>query len=216
LPALKDFHDVRFPARISFGATGGPVLRNEIITLASGLEKRNARQSRSKRRFDVGTGIRSVDDLKAVIAFFEARRGSLYGFRFRDPFDWSSAAGGKAISPLDQQIAIGDGTVSAFQLKKSYGDSGGSASRDITRPVLGTVRIAVDGTEASEGSAFTVDYTTGQVMFEPAYVPQAGVEVTAGFEFDIPVRFDADSIEISMASFTAGHIPAIPLVELLP
>lgn len=216
MPALSDFHDIRFPVRISFGATGGPVLKNEIITLASGREKRNARQSRSRRRFDAGTGVRSLEDLKTVIAFFEARRGSLYGFRFRDPFDWSSAATGQSVTPLDQPIGTGDGTSSIFQLSKTYGDAGGSASRDISRPVEGTVRIAVIGTEMSEGTDFTVDHAAGQVTFSPGAIPPNGAAITAGFEFDIPARFDADSLEISISSFTAGHIPAIPLVELLP
>lgn len=216
MTVLSDFHDVRFPARISFGATGGPVLKNEIITLASGREKRNARQSRSRRHFDAGTGLRSVDDLKTVMAFFEARRGSLYGFRFKDPFDWSSATSGQMVTPLDQPVGTGDGTNSAFQLSKTYSDAGGSASRDITRPVAGTVRVAVDGTELAEGADFAVDYATGLVTFDVSGVPQAGADITAGFEFDVPVRFDADSLEISISAFAAGHIPTIPLIELLP
>lgn len=216
MPALSDFHDIRFPVPISFGAAGGPVLKNEIVALASGYEKRNARQLRSRRRFDVGTGIRSLEDLSDVIAFFEARRGSLYGFRFRDPFDWSSAPAGQPVTPLDQVIATGDGATFVFQLAKTYGDPGGSSRRDITRPVAGTVRIAVNGIEAVENTAFGVDASTGLVTFDQLNIPAQGASVTAGFEFDIPVRFDTDRLEISASSFAAGQIPAIPLVELLP
>ena len=79
MPDLSSFHDVLFPTAISFGATGGPERRIEIVQLTSGAEKRNARLAASRRRYDAGTGIRSLDDLYELTAFFEARRGSLHG-----------------------------------------------------------------------------------------------------------------------------------------
>ena len=91
---LASFHDVLFPIAISFGATGGPERRNEIVTLTSGREKRNARFSQSRRHYDAGTGVRSLSDLHEVLVFFEARRGSLHAFRFRDPFDMKSCRPG--------------------------------------------------------------------------------------------------------------------------
>ncbi|MCB1420196.1 MAG: TIGR02217 family protein, partial [Notoacmeibacter sp.] len=111
---MTAFHDVRFPVSLGFGATGGPERRNEIVTLTSGREKRNQRLAHARRRYDAGTGMRSLEDLQLLAAFFEARRGSLHAFRFRDPFDWSSAAPGQLPGVLDQQIGTGDGARTEF------------------------------------------------------------------------------------------------------
>ncbi|MBN9046180.1 MAG: DUF2460 domain-containing protein [Rhizobiales bacterium] len=204
------FQDVRFPLGVSFGATGGPEWRNEIVTLTSGMEKRNARWAQSRRHFDAGTGLRSLDDLKTVLAFFEARRGSLHAFRFRDPFDHSSNADGVPPSHGDQRIGTGDGATSDFSLCKHYE----SYVRIITRPVAGSVTVGVNGAKLPEGEAYSVDPDTGTVHFTPDYAPAPGAVVSAGFLFDVPVRFDTDRLTASIASFRAGEIPSIPIVEV--
>lgn len=212
---LSTFHDVVFPIAVSFGATGGPERRNEIVELMSGRETRNARFSQSRRRYDAGTGLRSVDDLYDVLAFFEARRGSLHGFRFRDPFDMRSGRPQAVPSPLDQPLGTGDGATATYQLAKTYGAGDEAHVRPVTKPVAGSVRIAVDAVEATEGVAFSVDAATGIVTFLAGHVPAAGAAVTAGFEFHVPVRFDTERIEASLASFRAGAVPTIPLVEVI-
>ncbi len=207
---IEAFHDVRFPLAVSFGATGGPEWRNEIVTLTSGLEKRNARWAHSRRHFDAGTGLRSLDDLRVILAFFEARRGSLHAFRFRDPFDFSSVTGNAAPSPFDQKLGTGDGVMALFQLLKHYE----GYDRPVTCPVPGSVVIGVGGAQVPEGEAFTVDALTGTVIFAPEYVPARDMPVTAGFLFDVPVRFDTDRLSASIASFQAGEIPSIPIIEV--
>jgi uncharacterized protein (TIGR02217 family) len=203
------FHDIRFPTSIAFHSSGGPERRTEIVTLGSGFEERNGVWANSRRRYDVGYGVKSLDDIHAVVAFFEARGGRLYGFRFKDFADFKSCAPGAAVSPLDQAIATGDGTAASFQLVKTYASGPASWSRAIKKPVSATVRIAVAGIEQT---AFTVDGTTGLVTF--ATPPPAGAAIAAGFEFDVPVRFDTDSLSINLANFRAGDIPSIPLVEI--
>jgi uncharacterized protein (TIGR02217 family) len=212
---LSPFHDVLFPIAISFGATGGPGRRNEIVELMSGRETRNARFAQSRRRYDAGTGLRSVDDLYDVLAFFEARRGSLHAFRFADPFDRSSGRPEAQASPLDQPIGTGDGETATFQLAKTYGTGADAHVRPVTKPVAGSVRVAVDGVEAEDGTDFTVDAATGIVTFLAGHVPGEGEAVTAGFAFHVPVRFDTERIEASLASFRAGAVPTIPLVEVV-
>ncbi len=207
---MLSFHDVRFPLAVSFGATGGPERRNEIVLLTSGRERRNQRFAHSRRRYDAGTGLRSLEDLYDVVAFFEARRGSLAGFRFRDPFDWKSCRPGETPGALDQALGAGDGTRTAFQLVKRYGEGAEAEERPITAPVAATVRIAVAGVETED---FAVDDATGVVTFEDA--PAEGAQVTAGYEFDVPVRFDTDRIETSLTAFRAGQIPSIPMVEIV-
>lgn len=211
---IPSFHDVRFPLGVAFGATGGPEWRNDIVSLTSGLEQRNARWARSRRHFDAGSGLRSLADLAEVLAFFEARRGSLYAFRFRDPLDHVSGAYGSVPGPVDQPIGTGDGTTQTFQLAKVYGSGGDSYTRTIGLPVAGTIRIAVAGAEMTEGADFTVDALSGVVSFAAGSVPPEGAVVTAGFEFDVAARFDTDRLTASVTSFGAGQIPSIPIVEV--
>ena len=210
---LASFHDVLFPPAVSFGATGGPERRNEIVALTSGREKRNARVSLSRRRYDAGTGIRSLEDLHDVVAFFEARRGSLHAFRFRDPFDMKSCRPQATPSPLDQTLGTGDGATLRFALVKVYGEGADAYHRPIARPRPESLRVAVGGSELSYPGGFTFDGEKAEVVLADA--PAVGVAITAGYEFDVPVRFDAERLSVSLASFRAGQIPSIPLIEVL-
>lgn len=205
-----NFHEIRFPTAIAFHSTGGPERKTEIVTLGSGFEERNAVWANSRRRYDVGSGVKTLDDLSAVIAFYEARLGRLYGFRFKDFADFKSCAPGASVSPFDQAIGAGDGTTTAFQLVKTYTSGPASWVRKIAKPVDGTARIAVAGAELTSG--FAVDATTGLVTFSTP--PALGVAITAGYEFDTPSRFDSDAVSINLASFAAGEIPSIPIVEV--
>lgn len=206
-----NFHEIRFPLSVAFHSTGGPVRKTEIVTLGSGYEERNAVWAGSRRSFDVGSGIRTLDDLSAVIAFFEARMGRLYGFRFKDFADFQSCAPGATPMPADQPIGIGDGSKTVFQLTKTYTSGPAGWTRTIQKPVDGTVRVAVAGTEMTSG--FSCDATTGLVAF--ANAPASGAVITAGYQFDCAVRFDTDSLSINLASFAAGEAASIPLVEIL-
>lgn len=208
------FHEVRFPTEISRGAQGGPERRTDVVVLGSGFEERNSRWADSRRAYNAGYGVKSLDDLNAVIAFFEERRGRLYGFRWRDHADAKSCVPGAVPSPLDQEIGTGDGATAAFQLVKTYGGAHAPWTRAIKKPVAGTVRVAVDGVEQTEGAEFAVDIATGLVTFQPGHVPVASAVITAGFEFDVPVRFDTDKLEINLQGFRHGAIPHIPIVEV--
>ena len=214
MPDLSSFHDVRFPVAISFGATGGPERRNEIVSLTSGREKRNARFSQSRHHYDAGTGVRSLADLHDVLVFFEARRGSLHAFRFRDPFDMKSCRPEEAVSPADQVLGTGDGVRARFALTKSYGSGDDAYQRFIARPVIETLRVAVDGSELASPADFAFDDATGEIVFAPGAIPDVGHEITAGYEFDVPVRFDTERMSMSLTAFKAGQIPSIPMIEV--
>jgi uncharacterized protein (TIGR02217 family) len=209
------FHDVRFPTRVSIGASGGPERRTEIVVLGSGHEERNSRWADSKRSYNAGYGIKSVDDLHSVIAFFEERRGRLHGFRWKDWTDYKSCAPGATPTALDQQIGTGDGVTGGFQLTKTYGAIYAPWTRTIQLPVAGSVLVAVDGvTQVSED--YLVSGNTGVVTFLPEHIPPVDAVVTAGFEFDVAVRFDTDQLEINLSEIEAGSIPHIPIVEIRP
>jgi uncharacterized protein (TIGR02217 family) len=208
------FHDVRFPTAISRNAQGGPERRTDVVVLGSGYEERNSRWADSRRSYNAGYGVRSLNDLHHIIAFFEERRGRLHAFRWRDPMDWKSCVPNVSPSPLDQLIGSGDGATAAFQLRKTYGSAFAPWARDIKKPVADTVRVAVAGVERTAGADFAVDVSTGVVTFLSGHVPSEGQSVTAGFEFDVPARFDTDKLEINLSGFTSGAIPNIPIVEV--
>ena len=208
------FHDVLFPLDVALRSAGGPERRTEIVTLGSGREERNARWHDSRRRYDAGFGVKTFDALSAVAAFFEERRGRLHGFRWRDRLDHSSAAAGAGVTPLDQALGSGDGAAATFQLVKTYGAAHAPYARPIAKPVAGSVRIAVDGVEQTEGVDFAVDAASGIVTFLAGSIPAAEAAVTAGFLFDVPVRFDTDYLEFDLSAFAAGSVPKIPLIEI--
>ena len=206
------FHEVRFPANLSFGSVGGPERRTEIVTLANGFEERNSPWAQSRRRYDAGLGLRSLEDVEALIAFFEARRGQLFGFRWKDWADYRSGSAVRAPGYQDQVIAVGDGVTRVFPLVKTYRSGPAEYRRVIVKPVAGTVTMGVQGDPLAEAVHFEVDTATGLVTLAEA--PDVGVEVTAGFEFDVPVRFDTDRIAVSVASVRAGEVPDVPVVEV--
>jgi uncharacterized protein (TIGR02217 family) len=206
------FHEVRFPANLSFGSVGGPERRTEVVALTNGFEERNTPWAEARRRYDAGVGLRSLDDIADLIAFFEARQGQLHGFRWKDWADCKSSRPSAPVAFDDQVIGVGDGVMAGYQLLKTYASGAASQVRVIRKPVAGTVRIGLQGDELQEGVHYTVDTLTGLVSF--ASPPAVGERVTAGFEFDVPVRFDTDRIEVSVASFQAGDVPQVPVVEV--
>lgn len=205
---MSGFDEVLLPLPFALGASGGPERRVDIVTLGSGREARNTPWVHGRRRYDIGGAVRTLDELHELVAFFEARRGPLRGFRFRDPFDWKSCAPSVAISPGDQIIGEGDGVRTAFQLIKGYG----AYQRPIGKPVSGSVRVAIDGDELT-ADAFAVNAATGAVNLDVA--PEVGAVVSAGFCFDTPVRFDIARLDLSLDGFGAGRALAVPLVELV-
>ncbi|XDA96552.1 DUF2460 domain-containing protein [Sulfitobacter sp. LCG007] len=207
-----NFHEVRFPARLSFGSVGGPERRTDVVTISNGFEERNAPWQHSRRRYDAGVGMKSLDDVAELISFFEARYGRLYGFRWKDWSDFRSCLPSQQIKAFDQRIGLGDGIATEFRLSKTYRSGAHEYRRPITKPVEGTLRVAVEQDELQEGIDYTVDFATGVVRFSAA--PDPAVQIWAGFEFDVPVRFDTDGIQTSVASFQAGEVPNVPIIEV--
>ncbi len=206
------FHEVRFPATLSFGATGGPERRTEVVTLSSGHEERNAPWAHSRRHYDAGVGLRSLDDLEALVAFFEARAGRLHGFRWKDWSDFKSGRPSAEVQGTDQLLGLGDEVRSVFRMVKHYGSGETVYTRPILKPVQGTVRVTVGTEPVQETIDYTVDYATGEITF--THPPDTDAEIRAGFEFDVPVRFDTDRIVTAVSSFHAGEVPSVPVVEV--
>ena len=205
---VQAFDDVSFPIALGRAASIAPGFSTAIVTTASGHEQRNMDWASGRLRFDAGPGVRSEADLETLIAFFRARRGAARGFRFRDPLDHSSHAMTGAPTPLDQVLGMGDGVRTAFALLKRYGEGNEAEQRRITRPDASSVRVAVNGltvTNWTLGNGGTINF---------AAPPPPGAQVTAGFTFDVPVRFAEDSLAVDAGQWLAGEIPSVPLIEI--
>jgi uncharacterized protein (TIGR02217 family) len=204
------FDEIQFPLRVGFGSHGGPAFSTEIITVDGGYERRNQNWSQARRSFDASTGLRSPNDVATLVAFFHARAGRARGFRLKDWSDYSSASDGIS-APLfsNQSIGIGNGTTSIFQLKKNYVSGSMVHARDIRKTVIGTVTMGVNGTQIMTG--WSVDDATGVITF--SVPPVLGANITAGFVFDVPVRFDTDKLSLSASDFQ-HYTSSIPLIEV--
>lgn len=202
------FHDVRLPENISYGVVGGPLYSTSVQRTASGHERRNRNWRNSLHRWDLAHAFRQFSpaaverDIAVLVAFFHARQGRTFAFRFKDWVDFQAE---------DQSLGTGDGATTVFQLVKWYGDAGGWYKRDVTKPVAGTVTIFLDGV-AQAGSAWSIDHLTGVVTLDTP--PAVGVQVSASFEFDVPVRFDMDKMDIAVENYDQGEWTAIIVQEV--
>ncbi|WP_299938570.1 DUF2460 domain-containing protein [uncultured Pelagimonas sp.] len=206
---MSDFHEVSFPVAIGLEAEGGPERHVNIVETSNGFEHRNSARRNSRCRYSVPLINRDADELHELKTFFEARGGKLFGFRFKDYSDFQSCPPMQAISPNDQVIGTGGGSVTSFQMVKLYADALGSWVRAINKPIAGTVQIAIDGAPAS---GWSVDTTSGVVSFDTA--PEAGAQITAGFAFEVPVRFDVDRLPVQLSTTWIGSAGEIQLIEV--
>ncbi|SFR97995.1 DUF2460 domain-containing protein [Sphingomonas jatrophae] len=206
--AVDAFDEVDFPLALGREASAAPGFSTAIVTSAGGHEQRNTAWADARMRYDAGPGVRAQADIETLLAFFRARRGAAKAFRFRDPFDDSSAGMTGAPAATDQAIGTGDGVATGFPLVKRYGAGPEAAVRRITRPVAGSVRVALDGVQVGGWTLGPL----GEIRFDVP--PAAGVAVTAGYRFDVPVRFEEDRLEVNRATFLAGEAPSVPLVEV--
>lgn len=196
----------RFEPPIGFQTSGGPGWKTQIVSLTSGAEARNALWAGPLRKWQISGVPVNETASRQLIQFFNARSGTAQGFLFRDPFGYSTAEPGNSISSLDEAIGEGDGATREFQLSL---DDGGAQRRVITRPVPGSLRVAINGVETN---AFSLNDKTGILTFDTA-PPAAGI-ITAGFEFDVPVRFEADRLELSQPANGAFQLVRLSLIEV--
>lgn len=203
----SSFLEVRFPTNIRRAPKGGPMFNTHVFKSDAGVEQRNQVWSLPLATYKIGAGIQSVDDWEAIKSFFYAMRGRLTGFRFKDWTDFKSCDVDETPAWDDQTIGTGNG---AFQLKKTYNVSGNTFARNITKPVAGTVKVGWDGAE--KGSGWSIDYTTGIVTVTGAEPISPDATITAGFEYDVPVRFDTDELDATAQdSDVAGQYAEIML-----
>lgn len=209
---MTSFYEIRMPiVPVQLSTVGGPEYKTNVYQTFSGYERRNQNWANPLRRWDAKLKIDSPAKYGELRAFFNVVRGKGIGFRFKDPFDYTSKTDGvTAGSPTDQPLGTGTGAQTTFQLKKNYTWNAYTYTRTIVKPVQGTLTIAFDGVQQMTG--FTVNPATGIVTFSPA--PSLGVVITAGFEFDTPVRLDNDMFPEAYGGGTGSREVALSIVEL--
>jgi uncharacterized protein (TIGR02217 family) len=198
---MTAFVETRLPTDISYGSSGGPEYSTDVVITHGGFEQRNCNWAAARAHYNVAHGIKTQAQLDALIAFFRARKGKAYGFRFKD---WTDYQG------IGQLLGVGNGSTTAFQLVKKYTSGGVTETRVITKPVAGTTLLYKDSVLQTSG--VSVNATTGVVTFSSA--PANGVIISADFEFDVPVRFDTDRLAATMDSYGVSSWNNIPLVEI--
>ena len=199
----------RFPMALAYGTSGGPGYSTLVSESLAGKEARNINWSLPRHEYNAAGGVKSIPSLEAVINFFHAVAGKGYGFRFKDVMDWKSCAVASATLSTDQLIGTSDGVVTAYQLIKVYTEGAMSLTRNITKPVTSTTKISLNG--VTQASGWTVDTATGIVTFSSS--PASDTIIKAGYEFDVPVRFDVDKLMISVEALNSGTLN-IPIREI--
>ncbi len=213
------FHDVQLPSDIERGALGGPGFKTMVLVLTSGHEQRNIDWAKTRGSWDVGYGLLKQDDVSLdatvdiILAFFYAREGRAHGFRFKD---WSDFRVGDVDDPTNDNQAIGTGndSLTVFQIFKRYSSGGVDYDRDITAVVTGKFSVLIDDVVKTEGGGadYTIDLLTGVVTFNSP--PAGGEVVQVALEFDVPVRFDIDKMDINVEIFESGSWTNIPILEI--
>lgn len=202
------FHEVRLPEQVEKGAKGGPAFRTSIVVLASGHERRNEEWSITRGNWDLAYGVQRKQDFDDVIIFFYARRGRAHGFRFKDWTDFEMAR---------QSIGTTDGSTATYQTFKRYDSAGFNFDRTLSKLVTGTVSVWVNDVSIVEGAGageFTVDVNTGIITLGSTLAAQSGTDVEALCEFDVPVRFDTDELDVTAFTHDAARIDSLPIIEI--
>jgi uncharacterized protein (TIGR02217 family) len=203
----------RFPDDISYGSRGGPGWSTTVVETDSGSESRNQRWSYPRHEFDVSYGVNTLVRLENLLNFFHVVAGKAVGFRYKDWMDFKSCSRTATPAAADCAIGTGTGALATFQLAKTYTQGAYTRSRKILKPISGTVLVAVAGTTKTETTHYTINYTTGLVTFTAGNIPTTGQAVTAGFEFDVPCRFDTDKLSVNINDYNSGAAQ-VPLIEL--
>jgi uncharacterized protein (TIGR02217 family) len=200
----------RFDVNISYGSKGGPNFNTTVFDGHGGIEQRGINWATAKGKWNVSQGIRDTTDMDLIRALFYAVNGKAIGFRFKDWGDFQMTT--------ENATPVADGVNRVFKMQKTYTSGALSYVRRIFKPVSGSILVYDNGTLRAEGGAtnqYTIDYTTGKITFGTAIVPVNTHIITVTGEYDLPVRFDTDALDVAQDSFQTETWSSIPLVELL-
>lgn len=202
-----EFDEVRFPEDVSYGSSGGPTFKTQVFESYRGYEKRNIDWKSPIMEFNVAYGIKTTEQMHAVIDFFTARQGRLRGFRYKN---WAN------YQVVNDNIAIGDGVNNRLPLIRTYGVAATQTYKRLYKIVQGTVTgVRIGASVLVEGVDYNIDYNSGEIIFKSNVAVGEGIPVKcSNLEFDEPVRFDVDSIQIVIDAFNSNTLSRLPLVGI--
>ena len=195
------FEEIRFPVDISYGSAGGPEYATDIVATSAGHEQRNINWADARLRYNIAYGVKTETQLASLIAFFRARKGRAIGFRFKDWTDYKATA---------VSLGAGTGSQTVFQARKLYSSGTATESRAIKKLVSGSIAVYLNSVLQTSG--YSVNANTGLITFTSP--PGSGVQVSADFEFDVPVRFDTDRLSATLDAYGSRSVLDIPVVEV--
>jgi uncharacterized protein (TIGR02217 family) len=206
------FHDAQLPSDVERGAQGGPRFKTTILILGGGLEKRNIDWATTRAEYDISYGIESKADYSDVIEFFYARQGRAHSFRFKDWADFEIT---------DQTVLTTDGSTATVTMFKRYTSGGVNFDRTITKPLASGWVVTVNAVSQTvvydtspAATEVAINTTTGVITLGSTHAATSGQAVNITGEFDVPVRFDTDALDVNVETFDAGSMPQLTLVEV--
>lgn len=212
---MAGFHNTTLPASFGYGSGGSSSFSTDVFSLKDGREQRNQNWAGEKRKFNLAYPVKDTAKILSLRNFFRLRSGMAYGFLFEDPLDNSSlpanAAGGTPTN-LDQIIGVGNGVTTEFQLKTTITDGIATFDYLVYKPTSSTLTVAVAGVAKTLGVHYTLS-VLGKITFGTA--PVSG-NVTAGFRYKVPVRFETDEFFISYDEYLAFQVANLPIMEIVP
>jgi len=209
------FHDVVFPDSIAQDAVGGPKFKTTIFDPKGGRDRRNIDWSIARGEWDVAHAVKSETEFQALLAFFYARYGQGYSFKFHDWADDYATL---------QTLGTGTGSLTQFQCKKLYTSGAYTYTRTLTKINPSTSAsfwdgetnpwsVTVNSVVKEEGVDYTVNYNLGVITFVAGHLPANGHLVKASFEFYCHCRFGVDHMKASMKFYDNHTWGQITIVE---
>jgi uncharacterized protein (TIGR02217 family) len=204
----------RLPEWIERGSKFGPTFRNVIQEAISGNEQRFAQWTKCRATGDLSYGLLTsadpLGDFKAILALWRGHFGSMYPFRFRDWGDYIAT---------HSVFGTGDATKTQFQLSMTYDPQaillGTAGSFFYVRAItlLATdVTPSIYISNVLQTTGYSIS-SSGLVTFTSA--PAAAAQLTWSGEFDVPVRFDADTLPVVLNEADLASINNIPIKEVI-
>ena len=180
-----------------------------MVVAYSGKEERNQGWTYPLHSFSIDLGNRTQTELETLGDYYHAAAGRANTFNFTDPRDYKSCALSATPDDEDQSLHTATGGETSIQVIKNYTAGGVTRVRKITRPKSGTLVVAIDTVSKTSGADYTVNYNTGVITLTTGLA--TGEEVTAGYEFYTPSRFNTDNLDfaINTANCNSGLIGSL-------
>lgn len=192
------FNETRLLDCVAYGSEFGQEFSTRIVSLRNGFERRNINWSMPLGRHSINYNALKPEDHIKVRGAHMASMGSAIPFRFKDWTDYRAAG---------ELIGEGTGSSQLLQLVKSYSFGPVTLQRIIKKPVATTVVIYVDGTP----NAATIDFLTGLVTITAT----EGAVITWSGEFDVPVRFESDRLDVEPVAHMQNDFALTCSVDLV-